>query len=405
VSPSLCAVAGLAAATTSLCACWVSLNGLEGSAPRTDGGVHDGGGGLDTATHEASLDAAADVSDARAKDAHDAPCAANLETDPMNCGACGHDCLGGGCNKGACMPITLSEGELTPSAIALDATQVYWTNSGTLTMSYQDGALRACPKGGGDGGVVTLAPSQNDPLGLGVATGSVFWANYGAGTLMTCTLPGCAATTMASSQAGPWPVAVNGTSVFWGDTNGGTIFECAQSACAPTQLSAEQDVPYAIAVGSTGVYWTDYGSSGTAEGTVMRCPLAGCSGGATVIAAGLFEPAGIAVDATSVYFANEGGGNIMKCPLAGCAGDPTVLVSERANPFAVAVDATDIYWVESTDSGGVLRCPLDGCGAGGPVTMASDQESPWAIAVDDVAVYWVDDGPSDSAGSVLKIAK
>jgi hypothetical protein len=37
--------------------------------------------------------------------------------------------------------------------------------------------------------------------------------------------------------------------------------------------------------------------------------------------------------------------------------------------------------------------------------MASDQESPWAIAVDDVAVYWVDDGPSDSAGSVLKIAK
>ena len=65
-------------------------------------------------------------------------------------------------------------------------------------------------------------------------------------------------------------------------------------------------------------------------------------------------------------------------------------MSGRANPFAIAIDATDIYWVEQTESGAVLRCPLGGCGAGGPVTMASGQEGPAAIAVDSAAVYWVD---------------
>lgn len=36
-------------------------------------------------------------------------CSSNLQSDPANCGACGHDCLGGGCVTGQCMPAAVAE--------------------------------------------------------------------------------------------------------------------------------------------------------------------------------------------------------------------------------------------------------------------------------------------------------
>src|SRR5579859_7451290 len=97
--------------------------GIEDGTPLPDAGGIDGGG----------TDAATDVTpaDAPPPDASgDAnPCGADLRNDPVNCGACGHDCLGGECSAGRCQPVTLSvgiEGTETVLDFAIDASFIYY---------------------------------------------------------------------------------------------------------------------------------------------------------------------------------------------------------------------------------------------------------------------------------------
>src|SRR5262245_36022291 len=59
------------------------------------------------------------------------PCSGDLTTDPMNCGACGHDCQGGACKNSACQIVTLAANEDNPVGVAIDADEVYWTNYGS----------------------------------------------------------------------------------------------------------------------------------------------------------------------------------------------------------------------------------------------------------------------------------
>src|SRR6476661_8455452 len=63
-------------------------------------------------------------------------CSASLETDPKNCGACGHDCLGGKCEGAICRPFSVAEipREYT-RAIGLSPDYVLVSGSG-----YQNGA-------------------------------------------------------------------------------------------------------------------------------------------------------------------------------------------------------------------------------------------------------------------------
>jgi hypothetical protein len=115
------------------------------------------------------------------------------------------------------------------------------------------------------------------------------------------------------------------------------------------------------------------------------------------------------VDATSVYWTNEGGA-VMKVALDG--GTPVTLASGQRVPNAIAVDATGVYWTNyDAGVGAVMKVGLDG---GTPVTLAAGQPGPNAIAVDATSVYWTNEGTHDTTvwpvtynvdGTVMKVSK
>lgn len=107
--------------------------------------------------------------------------------------------------------------------------------------------------------------------------------------------------------------------------------------------------------------------------------------------------AGIAVDATNVYWAEHGDGKIMKCAVGGCGGAPSVVASNLGGAFGVVVDSTNVYWTNNGDDEVVMphrRCAL------GPtlVAPAPGLEWPYSVVVDSTSVYW------SEAGSVVKCA-
>ena len=81
-------------------------------------------------------------------------------------------------------------------------------------------------------------------------------------------------------------------------------------------------------------------------------------GGAPItIASSPFGAVGIAVDATSVYWAtvgaNDRDGTVMKVPKGG--GTTTTLALAQSQPQWIAVDATSVYWTTGVSGGPLMK--------------------------------------------------
>jgi hypothetical protein len=261
---------------------------------------------------------------------------ADLQTDPMNCGACGHDCLGGACIAGVCQPVVLTTGQPDLLFLAVNATNLYWTTDpgGVVTMPIA-------------GGVPETLASWPGPLeGIAIDATTIYFSTYVNDTIMTLPIGGGTPSTFATGLSHPLGVAVDATDLFAVDYDG-IILQIPLAGGPWTMIPEPVGGATGVAVSSTTLYW----GSGTA---LNEMPLGG--GMTIVVGDGQVYPFGIAVDDTTAYWTNLYGGNVMKMALGG--GAVTTLVSGlSAYSSGIAVDATSIYWCATSamEVGSIMR--------------------------------------------------
>jgi hypothetical protein len=332
---------------------------------------------------------------------HDAaPCTADVSSDPHNCGACGHDCLGGACLAGSCQPVVVATSAQGNIGVAVNASGVFWTS--------EDGNVRTVPLAGGP--VTTLASAQPALEGIAVDATRVYWVtgSSGGGTVTSLPVGGSTPSVIAGGQGRPEALTIDATTVYWTTNESGTVASAPLGGGPVTVLASGLDHPYGIAVDASFVYWTNAGSMADA-GAVMRVAIGG--GTPDTLSLGRSYPWHLAVDATSVYWLESDGNqptskpSLMKMPKDG--GSPvTLAVPPPTFVSGIVVDATRVYWTGSSKTDGyVMAVPL---GGGAATTLANNQADPLGLAEDATSIYWVDYGPSGpttAPGSVMRLAK
>jgi hypothetical protein len=349
-----------------------------------------------------------------------APCnAADLMTDPGNCGRCGHDCAGGTCSSGVCQPVIISTGLGAPTGLAVDATTVY------VTM-YESGTVVGFPKGGGVG--TPLASNEIRASGAVVNGSTLFWANGDfqfddagyKGGIWKCTLPGCTAKALvaASGYGTSYPV-IRGAFVYYSTGTDNTVARAPIAGGAATTIATTNHA-FGVAVDDVYAYYT------SSQPTMYRAHIDGTStgneealgpdNGSTAVSRTGF----VTLDADRVYWAYTDDmtkGHVLSAAKSAPAGATIAYGSTADNvfPVGVAVDDVYVYWSTAGTSaapevpvgdGKIFACPKLGCAAGGPVLLATGSLFAGPIALDDQAVYWAEYGATTgNAGRVRKVAK
>ena len=180
------------------------------------------------------------------------------------------------------------------SAIALDATNVYWTDAA----SGAAGLVESVPVTGG--AVSTLAELSGYPSPvIAVDATSVYWIARDEGLVRIAKTGGPIVTLAPSIPLGP--IAVDATQVYW-QGDGADLFSVMSESKAggtPGRLAGDQDGVTRFAVDDTDVYWM----IGTGTGTIVLIPASG--GSPVTLVQSDAATAGLAVDGTSVYWAES----------------------------------------------------------------------------------------------------
>lgn len=245
--------------------------------------------------------------------------------------------------------VVLASGVATPTSIALDASNVYWTDNA--------GAVWSVPRGGGPTTLITTG--QASPLGI-VVNGNGYWlagnSATSEGSVVAFDFTSGLATSIASGLAGSYGLVASPSYVFWTARNASSTGVSLQELA----LGSDAGVPVELATVTGG------GSAG-----------------------------GLAVDADFAYFAvsmTGGGGAVAKVPLTG--GPPaTVWTTPTGEPTDLVLGAGAIYWLvpAATPLGEVWSAPSGGT----PAVLAAGLNGPGHLAVDGTNAYWTSPGEGE----------
>ncbi len=315
----------------------------------------------------------------------------DVATDPTNCGACAHDCLGGGCDGGGCTPVVAASVQ-SPWGVVSDGTTIYFS----IDLPGDAGAVMTAPARGGSPSM--LASGRASPKDLALAGGSLYWTEAGDGTswrvVAAASLDG-GVSTVFSGPGSPLGLTKDETgTLYWiaNDAMGNhTVWSGAPDQQQMTSLDVGAGTLGGLAAFGVSVFWTFPVANSVIWWDVQRhlgTELPSVS-----------SPGWLAATGTDVYVvSNPPGlpGRVVDESLG--TGGQSLLAASLAGPKGIAADTTGVY-VTDPAAGTVARIALDG---GAPTTLASGQNDPWNVYFDDAAIYWTN---FDDAGAVMKLAK
>ena len=154
-----------------------------------------------------------------------------------------------GCPSG---PTGLASNQIGPMGIVTDTTRVFWTTVGGLWQ---------CPLGGCDGGATRMwgVPiTQGFTTGIALDATNVYWTQTDpTGGAYQCAKAACASTlvTLASGRNGAQGIASDGTNVYWADSGG--VVKCAVGGCGGVPTVVAASAGPAVAVDATHLAFTE----------------------------------------------------------------------------------------------------------------------------------------------------
>lgn len=333
----------------------------------------------------------------------------SLATDPLNCGSCGHDCLGGACVAGLCQPIVLGGDFTSPSAVALSDTHVYFREG-----AQGAGRILRIAKAGGTAEPVAQGVSNLVTVAIGgeqiyFASGNA--ATLGQGQVLRANLDGSEQRAFSPLRApGIFSVIVPGLNVWYTERNAMSTLVYRTPLLSQGDTGAGVEAEFETVPGVLSSLTVNSGClfyvAQNAPQQIMRNCTAGAAaevhyaGGSGAV---VFQPAA-STDADYLYFTQ--GTTLSRIALDPPAG-AEALVSGRVAPPTVDADA--LYYASLTEdvtAGGcssafsLLRASKVP-GAGAPtLLLAPPLACPTQIALDATALYWTADD-----GAVMKLAK
>jgi hypothetical protein len=232
--------------------------------------------------------------------------------------------------------------------------------------------------GGAGGGGVGGAPGGGGASGPGESGGGGGGSGGGSGSPS-----GAPALRIAHAQAGPVGIDVGGGYVYWSSESAGTIVRCPVGGCSangPEVLAANEANPRRLQLHAGRVYWASL------YGSIASCPTTGCG----QVADSRFPGDSVrdfAFDDNAIYWTQHGG-VVATCPLAGCASATILHQDPRASLVGIAVDRGTVYFTETGSPGRVVAIPSTGAGAGQSPRVLAESDFPASLAVGAGRVFW-----------------
>lgn len=276
--------------------------------------------------------------------------------------------------------------------IALDATNVYWSNE---DLNKNQAQIRTMPKAGGS--VTDLVTATASPRQIAVDGTHVYWSEVSVASVLG---ESSVKTTIYSIPKAGGPSAkkelawvpgafttglsVDPDRVYWSDSES-AVYSVSRSGDPATIAFLTKDLPYAldrydVKTDHDRIYWLENTAS------VVSMPK---TGGVPTVIGGVPEHSSFfAMDEERIYWGDTGlgAGTGQLVSVSKGGGPLTTVVANMDGVLAIAVNSSCVYWRTAHLPVNELRtAPKSG---GDPILIAPVEMSYAALAADDSGVYW-----------------